>query len=164
MISLKIRKFFSVNKIELYENSKEMPIDRWQEFQKLTMKHIGIGSTIEDFNSHFSILHECLANGKSEEAIQEMKNVFQGYFNAVNKVSLWSYLIAPFVKSINGNEYKVDDLNNCNDVILELINVGITEDHIKPVVDYVKKKLIENYPVTFLPSLMNQDGLMYMNP
>ena len=62
MIEVTLKNLFGNTKIELYGSIKEMPVERFNEFNKLSTIDMGVGSTLQDFNQHFSKLHSYLTN------------------------------------------------------------------------------------------------------
>lgn len=148
--------------VELYDSIKSMPIERYQEFNKLACIDLGVGSTIEDFNNHFSTLHAYLANNKISEAIQEVKNIHNSFFYNIEKISVWSYSFCAFIKSVNGVEYKGTELEEHRELISKLSNKGLTTGKCEETLDHLKKKLLQRLNASFLIDSMKADQLMQM--
>jgi len=150
--------------LELYSSIKEMPIDRYQEFNKLACIDMGIGSTLEDFNKHFTSLHAYLANNKIGEAIQETKNIHNNFFYMVEKIGIWSYCFCAFIKSINGKAYEKVELDEHRETINILSKKGLKTGQCQSVLDEIKKKLNQNLNSTFLIDSIAQAQLThYLN-
>ena len=143
------------NKIKLYDSCKEMPITRYHELQKLAMIDMGIGSTVEDFNGHFSKLHAYIANNKKEDSINEMKNVFKNFYLMIDRVGVWSYSMLCFIHSINNKEYELSEDRYKEDILL-LSKKGLTVKHCEDQINELKKKFITNWNHIFLQDIMEQ--------
>ena len=161
MREIKLKKFLGSTKIELYDSIKELPAERNNEYNKLAFLDIGVGSTLDDFNAHFGKLHAYLQNKKSDEALQEMSNVYKNFFYAINKVSIWSYCFCAFIKTIDGKEYDKTDISDHRETIIDLSKKGLTTEMCQSTIDEVKKNLIQNFSSTFLADIVTQEVLTY---
>lgn len=150
-VNLGIRPFNTV--VELYSNAKEMPIHRYNELNKLACIDVGIGSKLEDFNSHFTKLHAYLKNKKIDEAIQETKNIHNNFFYMIEKIGVWSFSFCAFIKSIDGKEYEETELEGYHKTIEKLSRKGLTVEKCEDVISEVKKKLIQNLNSVFLTDI-----------
>lgn len=148
-------------KLELYESIKELTAERQNEYNKLAFRDIGVGSTLQDFNKHFSQLHAYLKNDKTEDALMEMSNIYKNFFYAINKISIWSYCFCAFIKSIDGKEYDRTELGDHKRTIEDLSKKGLTSDQCKSTLDAVKKNLTQNFDPTFLGDIMTAEVLTY---
>lgn len=140
-------------KIELYDSCQEMPITRYHDLQKLSMLDMGIGSTVEDFNGHFSKLHAYLVNDKKDDSIKEMQNIFKNFYYMIERVGVWSYSILPFVHSINGKEFVLDD-DDYKGQIESLSKKGLTVEHCESQISELKKKFTTNWSHIFLKDII----------
>ena len=161
MIEIKIKKLLRSTTIELYGSIKEMPIERFNELNKLATIDMGVGSTLQDFNQHFSKLHSFLKNDKKNDALLEMSNIYQNFFYAINKISIWSYSFCAFIKSIDGEEYDKTEISDHRETIQRLSNKGLTVDQCQSTIDEVKKNLIQSFASTFLVDIASQETLTY---
>lgn len=161
MVELKIGNRFNKTKVLRYSSFKEMPNSRYQEFTKIAMRAIGIGSTIEDFNAHFAKLHGYLMNGQSSDAMKEMKNVFINFFYNINKIDVNSYCLAPFIHSVDGIEYTGTEIEDHREMLNYLWDKGLTSEQCEDSIFEVKKKLLANWPNTFLPDIVVREMKMY---
>ena len=148
VISLGIKPFNTT--IEFYDSIKNMPVHRNIEFHKVAMRDAGIGSTIGDFNAHFSKLHSYLSNKKYVDAIQETVNMHNNAFYAIEKIGVWSYSFCTFIKSIDNKPYECTELSEYRDTINSLSKKGLTVGMVEDVIDEVKKNLSQNLNYTFL--------------
>ena len=161
MIEIKLKKLLGSTTIELYGSIKEMPIERFNEFNKLSTLDLGVGSTLQDFNSHFGKLHAYITNDKKQESLIEMSNVFQNFFHIINKISIWSYCFCAFIKSIDGKEYTETEISAHRETVKKLSDKGLTVDQCQSTIDEVKKNLIQNFDSTFLVDIATAEVLTY---
>lgn len=158
---LRRRKIEYTTTIVLNTSIKELIAERQNEYNKLAFTDIGVGSTLDDFNRHFSQLHSYLVNKKTDEGLIEMSNVYQGYFNAINKISIWSYCWCAFIKSIDGVEYTKEGLPEHRKTIEDLSKKGLKGHDIRETLDEVKKNLIQNFDSSFLADIVTTETLTY---
>lgn len=161
MVEVKLKGLLKSTNVVLYSSIKEMPIKRYQEFIKMATIAIGVGSTLEDFNGHFAKLHAYLLNGKTGDAIKEMKNVYINYFYAINKIGIWSYCLAPFVYSVDGKEYTGTEIDQHRELLNSLSDKGLTVGQCEESILEVKKKLLSNWPVTFLADILMKETKIF---
>ena len=79
---------FGKTQIYLYSDIKEMPIKRYHELGKLILNEINIGDSIEDLPRHFSSLYQYVGNNNQEESLQEIKNLHNNLFNAIQGIDI----------------------------------------------------------------------------
>ena len=159
MVELKLGKGLIKTKVLLYSSIKEMPQVRREEFIKLSMREIGVGSTIESFNNHFAKLHALLLANKSSDAIKEMNNVFMNFFYCINKISIYSYCFAPYVCSIDGVKYEGVSIPDHRDVLKTLTDKGLDPNVCEEMIFDIKKKLMSNWPTTFLVDMVVKEEM-----
>lgn len=158
MIEIKLGRLVKT-KIELYTSIKELPIHRHQEFNKLACIDVGVGSTMKDFNNHFSTLHAYLKNNKVSEALTETMNIHNNFFYMIEKISVWSYCFCAYIKSIDGVEYDKTELEDHKETINFLSKKGLTTGLCEETLEDIKKKLVQSLNATFLIDSMKQDQL-----
>lgn len=159
MKTIKIGNILST-KIELYDSCKEMPIERYNELQKLMLIDVGIGSTVEDFNLRFSKLQSYVEAEKKDESLNEMANLFRSFYLMINDTSMWSYSFLCFVKSIDGKDYVFNE-DTLKEDILMLSKKGLTVGHCETHISELKKKLMTNWSHFFLTVIMDLEMQTY---
>jgi len=157
MVEVKLKGLLKNTKVVFYSSIKDMPNRRYQEFIKMAMRDIGIGSTLEDFNGHFAKVHAYLMNGKSGDAMREMNNVYMNFFNCINRIGIWSYCLAPFVCSVDGKQYTGTEIEEHRELLNELSDKGLTVGQCEEILFEVKKKLLSNWPITSLVDIQMKE-------
>lgn len=150
MRTIQLKKPFSTTTIKIYDSIKELPIDRYTEFQKLLLQDDGIGSDMNAIASHFSKFHQFLLAEKYEEANQEAKNLHNSFFYIVNGINVKSFCFASLIHSINGKELVDLSQENIEKTLKQLSNLGLTQGHVTDITEEVKKNFIPNFEPTFL--------------
>ena len=145
------------HEIELFDSIHNLPILRFQRFNKYQMQSVEIGSTFADYDDRTSKILQFLQKKMVKEAIEEMENRRQTVFNAFNDFSPSGKTLAILVKRIDKKEYNTfapDDLDRCLKH-LERIGLGTTDamDHMKEV-----KKKMETELVVYFPNFFPKNG------
>ena len=161
MVEIKLKGLLKNTNVVLYSSIKEMPIKRYQEFIKMAMIAIGVGSTIEDFNGHFAKMHAYLLNGQTGDAIKEMNNVYINFFYSIKEIGIWSYCLAPFVCSVDGVQYTGTEIDQHRELLNSLSDKGLTVGQCEDSILEVKKKLLSNWPTTFLADILTKETKTY---
>ena len=94
------------HEVELYEGIDSLPIARYQKFNRLMLVDSGVGSTIEELDTHLrrAILY-CKTN--ADHTYTELLNLRQSFHMATNGIHPGMIAFGAFVKSLDGKEYPV---------------------------------------------------------
>lgn len=126
--------------MDLYKDINTMPIKVFMRFQKYVMIEQGLGSNVQDFSTHLAKLNEYIVNNRTENAIEEIKNVFNLFYNIVEKEQdVKLYAIASLVK---GNE------NLGDEELKEFVNKNLLSKVVGEIYETyfdLKKKLLSVY-------------------
>lgn len=131
---------FKNHEIELFDSIHNLPILRFQRFNKYQMQTVEIGNTFADYDQRTQKALQFLQKGMTNEAIQELENRRQTVFNAFNEFAPSGKTFAILVKRIDKtyyNTFSPDDLDRCLDH-LEKIGYGFGDSMEK--LKEVKKK------------------------
>lgn len=128
--------------IKIYEDIKEMPIQRYKDFQKYLLQDSGIGSTMADVDRHFRMLDRFLSAGKLNEAKQERDNLHMNFFMVLEKINILDISFVCLIHSIN-NEILYDTTEeNLRRISERLGKMGMTKGQLEDITNEVKKKSI----------------------
>ena len=161
MITIELGNILKKTKVSFYDSIKEMPSDRYNELQKMFYYTIGVGSEVKDFNNHFSKLISYISNNKNDNAIQEMKNLYNCYYNAINGISPYALCMMAMIKDVDGEEYLGDSLEDHQEKVMFLSKKGLKHGQVVDVVEDVKKNFIQNLDATFLADIAVQEMKTY---
>jgi len=102
--------------IEMYDSIHDLPILRFQRFNKYQMISNEIGNTFEDYDRRMAKTIQFLEKKMIDEAKQELQNQRQTVFNSYNNFTPVGKSLAVLVKRIDKTIYDTftpDDLDRC---------------------------------------------------
>jgi hypothetical protein len=134
----------SGNSFEIHESQKQLPINRYTDFQKYLLQDSGIGSTIADIDKHFKLLDTFLGAGSLEDAMRERHNLHIGLYLQINKINIEHISFACLIHSINGKRLEDFSETHLIQVCRELGEMGLTQEHVGDILENVKKNSILN--------------------
>jgi len=126
------------------ETIKELPIDRYSEFQKYLLQDSGMGSDIEAIQRHNEKIDLFLAANKIPEAITERTNQHFNFFFMLNRINITHISFAVLVSSIADKHIEDYSETNLLTVCSQLGKQGFTHEQLVAILDDVKKNLIPN--------------------
>lgn len=138
-----MKKMLINNKIvSVYDSIDEMPIVNFQKYNKYLLIDSGIGSDVDDIDSHITKIARYIKSNDSKKAMLELQNMRQCMYMINSEISPKYLAFAALVQSVDGKE--VTDLSDdsLKDLLKEIKHVK----HSK-IVDFlfwVKKKLRRN--------------------
>lgn len=145
-----VRGLFRNHTVRLMDSIKELPINRYNDLQKMILQDLGIGTDLNSIAQHFSLLHTYLSNQKVAEAMQEAQNLHNNFYYIIQGLNIKSYCFACLVVSIDGQsvtDYTEDGLKK---TIRRLTDIRLKEKHVADTLEAVKKNLIQNFNPSFL--------------
>lgn len=131
--------------ILLYESIKELPILRYQEFEKMLLQDVGIGSTMKDVGTRFGNLYRFIHDGDLDNTHKEAKNLHNTLYFILSGFNIQFLSFIALVHSVNSNEI---DISKPDKVRSQL--KGLKQGDVEEITDEVKKKLIQNFEPCFL--------------
>lgn len=138
-----MKKMLINNKIvSVYDSIDEMPIVNFQKYNKYLLIDSGIGSDVDDIDSHITKIARYIKSNDSKKAMLELQNMRQCMYMINSEISPKYLAFAALVQSVDGKE--VTDLSDdsLKDLLKEIKHVK----HSK-IVDFlfwIKKKLRRN--------------------
>jgi len=134
------------HKIEIYDNTQNLPILRFQKFNKYLMLSNEVGNSFEDYDRRTTKTLQFLQKDMVPEAIQELNNRRQAVFNAYNEYSPAGRGFAILVKSIDGKKYTGISPDELDEVLRHLEEIGLGQDLSLKKLMEIKKKSKPNLP------------------
>jgi hypothetical protein len=128
----------------IHESSRELPINRFTDFQKFLIQEVGIGSTMGDVEKHFGALDQLIAGNKMEDAARERYNLHYNLHLAINRISIKHLSFLVHIHSINGHELTDFSESNLLYIGEELGKLGLTEALVSDTLSDIKKNSILN--------------------
>lgn len=126
-------------KIKLYTDIDELPIANFQKYNKFLLIDSGVGSDVDDVDTHIVRIARFIANKDSEKAMQELQNLRQNLYMISGEISPKHLAFTALIHSINDKELTDLSDSNLKDILTQ-INKVKRSSLIKWLVD-IKKKL-----------------------
>lgn len=125
------------HEIELYDSIDELPIIRFQKYNKMLLVDSGIGSDLADFDNHIErAIRFC--RSKPELAATELENLRQNVYFIQQEVSPKHLAFCVLIRKLNGVE-QTDLSDDALKKLLETIS-DVTHTDLTAQLDAVKKK------------------------
>lgn len=125
---------------EFYESSEELPIKKFQKFNKLMMMASDVGSSFADYSNRINRVRQFIQSELPKEANKELINLKQALFNGLNEMDPSNEALAILVKSINGKPVSTNTESEIESVIKRLDAAGFTKKAKDEKISEVKKK------------------------
>lgn len=145
------------HEIELFDSIHNLPILRFQRFNKYQMQSCEIGNTFADYDQRTQKVMQFIQKGMNDEALMEMENCRQTIFNAFNEFTPSGKSFAILVKRIDNVEYNTfspDDLDRC---LEHLDKIGLGNREAIEKLQEVKKKINTELSV-YYPDFFPKNG------
>lgn len=142
---------FNNHEIVFYDSPEDLPLNRYQRFNKFLMIDNEVGSDFEDYVQRTRRAIEFLNFGQYKEAAQEISNRAQMVFNAFEEYVPRNRALAILVYSIDGKVCSDYTKTGLDEIIEKLDEIGFTKKQAQQTVQEVKKK-IERELKLFFPS------------
>ena len=134
----------SKGSVTIWSSVKELPVGNFRDLNKYALIKMGKGNTIQDLTGRFHNLNTFIAANKSEEALQELANLWEGMNDSLNQVDSSGLMFACLVHKVNEtviSDYSEDGLLKTFDLCSD---AGLTVEKMDKHLKEVKKKLIQN--------------------
>lgn len=128
------------HKVEFFSSIKDLPFERFNEFNRYAMLDSEIGNTMEDFDKIVIRINEFLKKDLKEESIKELLNLRLVVNNVLSGTSHKGLSFACLIKKIDGEV--VDDFSsdNLKKILQKLSDGGMTIGNVVDSSNEVKKK------------------------
>lgn len=127
--------------IVYYETPQDLPIRRYQKFNKYLMIAAEVGETLGDYDRRTQRAIVYLNNGDTANAAKELQNRRQAVFNALEEYSPTGLALACMVKSIDGVTFNDMTNEGLQNILTELDKQGYTRSALIQNIERLKKKL-----------------------
>ena len=147
-----VEKQIAGHRVKLYDAIDEMPIVRFQKFQKYILIDSGIGGDVAAFDRRCEKIRRYLSQSKNDLAGQEMQNLRQCVYMIQSELNPGHRAFACLVESIDGE--RADDLSDEGLARVVSKLAGMTYGEAASELGAVKKK-IDSELSTYFPALFN---------
>lgn len=125
--------------VEFYDAIDELPIRRYHKFNKYMLVDSGIGSDLNDINSHIAKVSRYISKKDEKNALAQLENLRTSLYMIAEETNVRHLSFAILVKSINGKE--VTDLSDENIKRIADSFDNEKKGFIDRVIDSIKKKI-----------------------
>lgn len=136
--------------IDVFDAIEDLPIKRYQKFNKMLLIDAGLGSSIEDFMAHASRITAYIQAENKELALKEVRNLVQCVQLIYNGLDTKSAAFAALVYSIDGKVFDSvtdDSILEVQKILSDIESSGLIDEF-----SNIKKKL-ETELTTYFPDL-----------
>ena len=135
--------------IVYYETPHDLPIRRYQKFNKYLMIAAEVGETLGDYDRRTQRAIVYLNNGDTANAAKELQNRRQAVFNALQEYSPTGLALACMVKSIDGQQFNDISNEGLQYILNELDKQQLSRFSLIQNIERLKKKLKTNLRYIF---------------
>jgi hypothetical protein len=127
-------------KLEFYSSIEELPLERFNAFNKYVMLDSELGSNVQDFDKTILRINEFMLKDMKDEASRELQNVRFVINNVLTMNNVKGLAFASMIKTINGKELTDYSETNLKRVLKDLSDDGLTVGEVIKETSEVKKK------------------------
>ena len=134
------------HKVVMYDSIEELPIVRFQKYNKMLMLDAGLGSDVTALDGHLARVSEYIKAGDLTNASAEIDNLRQTLFNVQNGLTPHFMSLIPLMAEVDGEP--LTDLSDENLTAVYDRLKDVTRGQYNEEYDSVKKKIedeIEKY-------------------
>jgi hypothetical protein len=142
---------FKNHEIEIYDSIQNLPVLRFQKFNKYQMIASEIGNDFADYDKRTEKALAFLHKNMVQEAIQELNNRRQTVFNAYNEFTPIGKSFAVLIKRIDKQVYEMYAPDDLDAILKHLNDIGFNFKTSMIKLREVKKK-IETELVVYYPN------------
>lgn len=147
-----VERLIAGHRVRLYDAIDDLPIVRFQKFQKYLLIDAGVGGDIASFDRHCEKMRRYMGKGKTDLAMQEAQNLRQCVYMIQEGLNPAHRAFACLVESIDGE--RTEDLSDTGLAkVIERLG-GMTAGEAASELGAVKKKIDTELSVYF-PALFN---------
>jgi len=118
--------------ITVYDDPECLPVDNYYRFNKYLLLDSSLGSSLEEFSTkHLNSLYVLIQNDKKQEAITQVNNLRQLFFQTINEVNVSQLAFTCLVHSIDGRKVEDYSESGLKAIRDEIGKIGFTQDELK---------------------------------
>jgi hypothetical protein len=125
--------------VKLFDDVDEAPQNNYNDINVYALQDFEIGNSMADVDKHFNQLFAFLGHGKTKEALQKAKNMYQTFYYMLERIDFNALQFGCFIHSIDGVEVTDYSVSNIQKMISYLSERGLTHGMIIQQVEALKK-------------------------
>lgn len=140
---------FNGLKVELYESIDDLPIDRYNKFQRYALIDAEVGASIGDVVSHLNKVANLIKANSNETALKALNNISESIAMIFSEQQPVNSAYVCLIKSINGKPMTDISEVSINNTIALLNSKRAKHSAISMAVNTVKKNLKQSLSYFF---------------
>lgn len=125
--------------IQFFDSIHDLPIRRFQKFNKHMMIALEVGETVEDYDKRMQRANGYLRAKDVDGAINEITNQRQCFFNALQEYSPNGLALSTLVYSIDNKVYNSLNDDDLQEIQNTLDSLGFSKEMLDTTISEVKK-------------------------
>ena len=130
--------------LEFYESIEELPLQRFNAFNKYVMLDAELGATVQDFDQKTTKIHRFLASGMIKEGRQALMNLRNVVHNILTETNTRGLAFACLIKKVNGKNLESYDSDHLKELLSKLSKAGLSGAIVYDTTADLKKNLKPN--------------------
>lgn len=126
--------------LEFYKSIEDLPLERFNAFNKYVMLDSELGSSVSDFDKTIIRVNEFIIKDMKDEANRELQNMRFVINNVLMMNNLKGLAFASMIKKINGKEVTDYSEDGLKKLLKQLSDEGLTIGEVNKTTSEVKKK------------------------
>lgn len=128
------------HEIHIYSDENEMPIGRYNKYQKMLLIEAGVGSTIEAIDGHYTKQISYITTGNTTDAIKEAENTRHSLLSVMSGISYSSLAFACMTAKIDALPCEDITDDGLERTVTLLQNTDLTQGEVLEAIEDLKKK------------------------
>lgn len=145
---------YNGNTLEMYSSLEEIPVGRFQIYNRFVLMDAGIGSDVNSVASHVSMIQGFARTQQFEKALLQLQNYHQLLHFVVSNVSPEMNSFYVLIHKINGKLNEDVSEEGISDQMKKLSKSGLTMGKVRGFLEWFKKKVESEFAGLF-PKLSN---------
>lgn len=130
--------------VSVYSTPKEMPIARYNEFQKYMLIASGIGNTMEDIDAHYARTISFIQNEEYPNAVKEMENNRHALISISAGINYPALAFACMVFRIGNEDCRDITEDGIERTLAAIAELDFSQEQIETSTEELKKKSLTN--------------------
>lgn len=135
--------------VELYDSIDELPITRFQQYNRFLLIDSGIGGDIESVDKHYATIWRYIDKGDIDKAKQELANARQNLHFIIQNTTPRMNAFVALIHRLNGKEITNLSDEDVKNILIQLSKAGWTVGSVFSLLSEIKKKLTAKWRFFF---------------
>lgn len=133
------------NYLKVHDSIDEIPIVKFQAYNRFLLIDAGIGGDIESADQHYTRMIRYAEKRDFDNLVKELTNYRQNLHYIIENTSPENMAFGALIHSVNGKEVGVLSDEEIQTLLKSLSRKGLTFGKVRGFMSYVKKKLTPSF-------------------